>query len=91
VAEQDLFKVALGLGEPWTVARAGFDPGEGRRDVWIGFPRDPGFPCPAEGCAQTACPVRDTEDKQWPRLDFFGHKACLHARAARGRTTWASS
>jgi transposase len=54
VAERDLFKMALGLGEPWTVTRADFDPGEGRLDVWLDFPRGSRFPCPAAGCALLA-------------------------------------
>jgi transposase len=85
VAERDLFKMALGLGEPWTVTRAAFDEGEGRLDVWLDFPRGSRFGRPVEGCAQAECPVDDAEDKQWRRLDFFQHQAYLHARVPRVR------
>jgi transposase len=34
---------------------------------------------------QAACPVHDTSDKEWQHLDFFQHKAYLHARVPRIR------
>ncbi|MHB1639272.1 MAG: hypothetical protein ACYCUD_05475 [Candidatus Dormibacteria bacterium] len=56
-----LFQVALGLREPWQVARVEFDPDAGRLDLHLDFPRGQRFPCP-EG-DQAACPIHDTKEK----------------------------
>lgn len=83
--ELDLFKLALGLADPWQVTRTEFDPGESRLDLWLDFPRGSRFPCPAEDCHERECPVHDTEEKTWRHLDFFQHKAFLHAWVPRVR------
>jgi transposase len=36
-------------------------------------------------CAHGGCPLHDTADKTWRHLDFFQHKALLHARLPRVR------
>src|SRR5674536_242891 len=81
----DLFKMALGLEDPWTVTRTDFNPEGGRLDLYLDFPRGARFSCPVDGCGQKACPVHDAEDKQWRHLDFFQHEAYLHARLPRVR------
>src|SRR5664279_1531783 len=78
----DLFKTALGLGEPWRVTRSDFDVAQGRLDLYLDFPRGARFGCSVAGCDQGSCPVHDTEDKTWRHLDFFQYKAFLHARVA---------
>jgi transposase len=85
VEKLDLFKAALGLREPWMVTQTDFNVAEGRLDLRLDYPRGARFGCPVEGCVQHACPVHDTEDKTWRHLDFFQHKAYLHARVPRVR------
>jgi transposase len=65
------------------VERTEFDPKVGQLDLYLDFDRGARFPCPQPGCAQRSCPVHDTEDKTWRHLDFFQHKAFLHARTPR--------
>ena len=83
--ELGLFTAALGLSGPWRVARTEFDAEQARLDLYLEFGRGVRFPCPATDCAHGACPVHDTADKTWRHLDFFQHKAFLHARAPRVR------
>ncbi|MCA1830863.1 MAG: ISL3 family transposase [Actinobacteria bacterium] len=80
---RELFQAALGLAEPWFVDRITFDADERQLDIFLDFPRGARFGCP-EGDA-AACSVHDTEDKTWRHLDFFQHKAFLHARVPRVR------
>ncbi|MCA1682359.1 MAG: ISL3 family transposase, partial [Actinobacteria bacterium] len=83
--ELSLFTAALGLTAPWRVARTEFEAEQTRLDLYLDFPRGAQFPCPAKDCTHGACPVHDTADKTWRHLDFFQHKAFLHARAPRVR------
>lgn len=81
----ELFKDALGLDQPWRVTGSEFDVAAGRLDLYLDFPRGSRFVCPEPGCEQDQCPVHDTEAKVWRHLDFFQHKAYLHARVPRVR------
>jgi transposase len=83
--ELGLFTAALGLGEPWRVSGAEFTEDTGRLDLHVSYPRGTRFRCPEPGCGQDRCPVHDTMDKTWRHLDFFQHKAFLHARVPRVR------
>ena len=83
--ELGLFTAALGLTGPWRVTRTEFDAEGARLDLYLEFGRGARFPCPAKDCAHGGCPVHDTADKTWRHLDFFQHKAFLHARAPRVR------
>lgn len=76
-----VFQAALGIGEPWRVDRAEFDPDQGQLDVYVDFTRGARFACP-EG-DEAVCPVHDTEQKTWRHLDFFQHHAYVHARVPR--------
>jgi transposase len=80
-----LFTAALGLGEPWRVSEAEFAEDAGQLDLHVGYPRGTRFACPEPGCERDRCPVHDTMDKTWRHLDFFQHKAFLHARVPRVR------
>lgn len=75
--ELGLFTAALGLSAPWRVTRTEFD--GMRLDLYLDFPRGARFPCPAKDCAQGVCALHDTADKVWRHMDFFQHKAFLHA------------
>jgi len=81
--ELGLFTAALGLSAPWRVTRTEFDGTQ--LDLWLDFPRGSRFPCPAKDCVQGACALHDTADKTWRHMDFFQHKAFLHARLPRVR------
>src|ERR687893_2308278 len=81
--ELGLFTVALGLGGPWRVTRSEFEAEAAQLDLYLDIERGARFACPAKECAHGGCPVHDTADKTWRHLDFFQHKAFLHARAPR--------
>ncbi|MGH8566740.1 MAG: ISL3 family transposase [Gammaproteobacteria bacterium] len=81
----ELFTTALGLGEPWQVSAAEFAERAGRLDLQVSYRRGARFGCPEPGCGQDRCPVYDTVEKTWRHLDFFQHKALLHARVPRVR------
>jgi transposase len=81
--ELGLFTAALGLSGPWRVTRTEFDGEAAQLDLYLDFERGARFACPAQDCAQGACVVHDTADKTWRHMDFFQHKAFLHARLPR--------
>ena len=83
--ELGLFTAALGLSKPWRVVRSEFSPEATQLDLSLDFERGAQFACPAKDCAQDHCPVHDTVDKTWRHLDFFQHRALLHARLPRVR------
>ncbi|PZS21755.1 MAG: ISL3 family transposase [Pseudonocardiales bacterium] len=83
--ELGLFTAALGLSGPWRVMRSEFDAEATQLDLYLDFERGSRFACPAKDCAQGDCPVHDSVDKTWRHLDFFQHKALLHARLPRVR------
>jgi len=73
----ELFRLALGLAEPWTIEKIEFSPEKGELELWLDFPRGGRFACPE--CDQ-ACGVHDTGERTWRHLNFFQHKTLLHAR-----------
>jgi len=77
---EELFRLALGLAEPWTVVKIAFSESERRLDLWLDFPAGSRFPCPACG---TASGVYDTAEREWRHLNFFQHQTHLHARQPR--------
>ena len=83
--ELGLFTAALGLSGPWRVTRSEFDAEAAQLDLYLDFDRGARFACPAKDCAHTSCPVHDSVEKTWRHLDFFQHKAFLHARLPRVR------
>ena len=78
---RELFRVALGLEEPWRVARVEFDAHQGHLELWLDFPRGSRFSCPQ--CGKSGCAVHDTVDRSWRHLNFFQHRSDLHARVPR--------
>lgn len=77
----ELFAVALGLREPWTVGRIEFSEGDQQLELWLEFAAGSRFACPE--CGQEGCPVYDSEARSWRHLDFFQHRTLLHARQPR--------
>ena len=80
LSQLELFQPALGVAEPWRVTGATFDPQGGRLDITLDFPRGARFVCP-EG-DEGACPVHDSESKEWRHLDFFQHQVQVEAELA---------
>jgi len=78
-----LFSRALGLTDPWAVSSIHFDASAQRVDIWIDFESGSRFDCPS--CSDNGCGVHDTSEKQWRHLDFFQHRAILHAKVPRVR------
>lgn len=78
---EDLFRVALGLEEPWYIESLSFDAEKKRLDIHLCFRRGSRFEI--EG---VACPVHDTVAKEWRHLNFFQHECYLHARVPRVTT-----
>ena len=83
--ELGLFTLALGLSGSWRVIRTEFDPEAAQLDLYVGFERGARFVCLAKDCVHGECPVHDSVEKTWRHLDFFQHKAFLHARLPRVR------
>ncbi len=54
-----------------------FDAANNRLDLYLGFPKG------STECGQAECKPHYTEEKTWKHLDFFQHKAYLHARVPR--------
>ena len=79
--DTDLFQLALGLTSPWKVMRSEFSAGDGQLDLHVDFPAGSRFAC-AE-CGREGCGVHDTKVETWRHLDFFQHRAFLHARTPR--------
>ena len=77
---QQLFRVALGLAEPWVVSKIEFSQEQHQLDLYLDFPAGSKFPCPDCG---TGRGVYDTDQRTWRHLNFFQHKTFLHARQPR--------
>ena len=77
----ELFAEALGLTEPWEVVAIEFSPEDRRLDIHIDFVRGSVFPCPV--CGEAEAKPYDTAIHTWRHLDFFQHRAYLHARVPR--------
>ena len=78
--ERGLFRVALGLDEPWEVRKIEFSAENQRLDIYLDFPRGSKFPCPE---CKDASGVYDTAEHRWRHLNFFQHTTYLHARHPR--------
>ena len=83
MAERRLFERALGLEWPWRVERTEFDAAERRLDLHLDFEAGGTFDCPS--CGRGGCKAHDASPKRWRHLDFFQHRAYLHARVPRVR------
>ena len=77
---RQLFRVALGLAEPWEVSKIEFSEEEHQLDLSLDFPAGSRFACPQCGAG---CGVYDTAERTWRHLNFFEHKTFLHARQPR--------
>jgi transposase len=78
---QQLFRVALGLAEPWVVSKIEFSQEQHQLDLYLDFPSASKFSCPQ--CGRADCGVYDSSERTWRHLNFFQHKTFLHARQPR--------
>ena len=78
---KELFGLALGIAEPWVVARVDLDPDERRLGIEIDFRRGGTFSC--SECGVAGCKAYDTEERRWRHLDFFQYHTELIARVPR--------
>ena len=76
----ELFRMALGLADPWTVDKIEFSDQQHQLDLYLNFPSGSRFPCPL--CHEPAG-VYDTAERTWRHLNFFQHTTLLHARLPR--------
>jgi len=96
---RELFRVALGLAEPWVVSKIEFSEDQRQLDLWLDFPAGSRFACPECGRDEQSeqgkhderderderggCGVYDSSERTWRHLNFFQHKTLLHARQPR--------
>ena len=81
---EELFKLALGLQEPWYVKSINFAVENKRLDIEVDFRR--GYKFKLEEEDESSYPVHDTVQKSWKHLNFFEHECYLRARVPRVRT-----
>jgi transposase len=77
---QELFRVALGLAQPWVVSKIEFSEEQHQLDLYLDFPAGSPFACPECG---KSCGAYDSSERIWRHLNFFQHKTFLHARQPR--------
>ncbi len=77
----ELFRIALGLAEPWVVSKIEFSEDQRQLALWLDFPSGSRFACPE--CGRGGCGVYDSSERTWRHLNFFEHKTLLHARQPR--------
>lgn len=78
---EELFKLALGVVEPWYVKELRFDVESKRLDIELDFRKGSKF-SRDEG-SEVVWSVHDTIEKTWKHLRFFEHECYLHARVPR--------
>jgi len=81
---EELFKLALGLAEPWYVKAINFDGSKKRLDINVDFKKGTKFKLDEDD--EKSYPVHDTVQKTWKHLNFFEHECYLTARVPRVRT-----
>ncbi len=78
---QELFRVALGLAEPWVVSKIEFSQQQRQLELWLDFAAGSRFACPE--CGRSGCGAYDSSQRTWRHMNFFEHKTLLHARPPR--------
>jgi transposase len=81
ISQEDLFKLALGLSDPWYINSIDFKVEEKQLDLHIDFKTGSKFPCPI--CSKPDCSIHDTIVRTWRHLNFFQFKTYLHCRVPR--------
>jgi transposase len=81
VSQEDLFKHALNLQDPWYIKSIEFNNTEKRLDIHIDFQVRSRFEC--SNCKTSDCSIHDTKERVWRHLNFFQFKTYIHARVPR--------
>lgn len=76
---EEIFSIALGLQEPWSISSITFNKEQSRLDIHISFSRGHKFKS-SDGDLYTA---HDTVERSWQHLNFFQHHCYLHAKVPR--------
>ena len=74
-----LFSIAIGIEEPWEIYDVKLDE---KKDlhIYVKFKRGTKFEC--KECGKKFN-IHDTVEKTWRHLNFFEHKAFIHAKVPR--------
>jgi len=78
--KNELFKLALGIQDPWQVEKIDFAENEGILNIYLKYTRGSKFLCPVCGKESK---VRDTEKRKWKHLNFFQYEAYIHTNLPR--------
>lgn len=81
LSQEDLFKLALNLQDPWYIESIEFSAAKKQLDIHIDFIPGSRFEC--SNCKTQDNCIHDTKDKVWRHLNFFQFKAFIHARVPR--------
>jgi len=73
---EQIFAIALGLEDPWSIKKIIFDQDKSQLDIYLEFRRGSKFKM-ADGNSYTA---HDTVERKWQHLNFFQHTCYLHAQ-----------
>lgn len=76
---EEIFSIALGLQDPWSISSITFNKEQSRLDIHISFSRGHKFKS-SDGDLYTA---HDTVERSWQHLNFFQHHCYLHAKVPR--------
>ncbi|MDO8619429.1 MAG: ISL3 family transposase [Candidatus Daviesbacteria bacterium] len=76
VNKEDLFKLALGLQDPWYVKEISFSHELGKLDIYLAAKINAKFSC--SNCGQELS-AYDTTKRTWRHLNFFQYEAHIHA------------
>jgi transposase len=78
---KEIFSLALGLNEPWSVGKIGFEEVPSGKELHIHISFTRGFKFKSDDGEIYA--AHDTVDRTWQHLNFFQHKCFLHAKVPR--------
>src|SRR5665648_1129787 len=81
----DLFKMALGLEDPWKVTRTDFNPEGGRLDLYLDFPRGAAFLVPSRWLRAEGVSGARRRGQAVAPSRLLSARAYMHARLPRVR------
>lgn len=82
---EHLFKIALGIQDPWAVVGIQFKNSGSSKELHIDIDFKKGSKFPDD--SGTLCDIYDTKQKTWRHLNFFQHACYLHCRVPRITTS----
>jgi transposase len=86
IRQEDLFAAALGLKNPWTIAKVELEIAKGELNIEIDFAKGSEFEYIDEETGEIGYyKAYDTSKKTWRHMNFFQYRCYLHARVPRVR------